>query len=245
MNRFLILAYGIVAYATFLCTILYMIGFVAGVVVPKNIDMGIQSSLLEAVIIDLALVLLFGVSHSVMARPAFKEQLTKFIPHSAERSTFVMVANVSFLILFWQWRPINTMFWSSSPPISWLLFGVSMVGWVIVFWSTFLIDHFDLFGLRQVWLNFRGVEYSSRPFVLRGLYRFVRHPLMLGFLIAFWSAPTMTLGHFLFAAAMTVYILIGIYYEERDLAKMLGEDYSRYKEQTSMIFPLKWSSKKQ
>ncbi len=245
MKKLLVLVYGIVAYAAFLCTILYMIGFVGGVLVPKNIDMGIQNSLIETVIIDLALILLFGVSHSVMARPAFKEKLTKFIPHAAERSTFVMVANVSFLILFWQWRPINTPMWSSSSPISELLFGISMVGWVIVFWSTFLIDHFDLFGLRQVWLNFRGVEYSSRPFVLRGLYRFVRHPLMLGFLIAFWFAPAMTLGHFLFAAAMTVYILIGIYYEERDLAKMLGEDYSRYKEQTSMIFPLKWSSKKQ
>ncbi len=121
-------------------------------------------------LIDLALILLFGVSHSVMARPAFKEQLTKFIPHSAERSTFVLVASLSFVILFWYWRPINTVMWSSSEPVSWLLLGVSIVGWVIVFWSTFLIDHFDLFGLRQVWLNFRGVEYSSRPFVLRGLY---------------------------------------------------------------------------
>lgn len=245
MKKLLVLVYGIVAYAAFLGTILYMIGFVGGVLVPKNIDMGIQNSLIEAVIIDLALILLFGVSHSVMARPAFKEKLTKFIPHAAERSTFVMVANVSFLILFWQWRPINTVMWSSSSPISELLFGISMVGWVIVFWSTFLIDHFDLFGLRQVWLNFRGVEYSSRPFVLRGLYRFVRHPLMLGFLIAFWFSPTMTLGHFLFASAMTVYILIGIYYEERDLAKMLGDDYLRYRGETSMIFPLKWSSKKQ
>jgi methanethiol S-methyltransferase len=245
MNRLLILAYGIVAYATFLCTILYMIGFVGSVIVPKNIDMGIQSPLLEAVLIDLALVLLFGVSHSVMARPAFKEQLTKFIPHSAERSTFVLVANIAFAILYWQWRPINTVIWSSSPPVSWLLFGVSMVGWVIVFWSTFLIDHFDLFGLRQVWLNFRDVEYTQRPFVLRGLYKFVRHPLMLGFLLAFWFAPTMTAGHLLFAIAMTVYILIGIYHEERDLAKMLGEDYLRYKEQTPMIFPIKWPSKKQ
>lgn len=243
MNRILILAYGIVAYAAFLCTILYMIGFVGGVLVPKNVDIGIQTPLSEAVLIDLALILLFGVTHSVMARPAFKEQLTKFIPHSAERSTFVMVANLTFALLYWQWRPIETVIWSSSAPVSWLLFGVSMFGWVIVFWSTFLIDHFDLFGLRQVWLSFRGVEYSQSPFVLRGLYKFVRHPLMLGFLIAFWFTPVMTGGHLLFASAMTVYIMIGIYYEERDLAKMLGEDYLRFKEQTPMIFPIKLPKK--
>lgn len=243
MNKFLIIVYGIIAYAAFLSTILYMIGFVGNVIVPKNIDMGIQSPLPEAVLVDVALVLLFGVSHSVMARPAFKQQLTKFIPHAAERSTFVLVASLVFAIIYWQWRPINTVIWTSSAPISWLLFAVSMVGWVVVFLSTFLIDHFDLFGLRQVWLNFRGFEYSQSPFVLRGLYRFVRHPLMLGFIIAFWFAPTMTLGHLLFAIAMTVYILIGIFYEERDLAKMLGEDYLRYKEQTSMIFPIKGPKK--
>jgi protein-S-isoprenylcysteine O-methyltransferase Ste14 len=245
MNRFLILAYGIFAYAAFLCTILYMIGFIGAVIVPKNIDTGIQVSLPEAALVDLALILLFGVSHSVMARPAFKQQLTKFIPHAAERSTFVLVASLVLAILYWQWRPIDTVIWTSSAPVSWLLFGVSMVGWLVVFLSTFLIDHFDLFGLRQVWLNFRGLEYSQRPFVLRGLYKFVRHPLMLGFLIAFWFAPAMTIGHLLFAIAMTIYIFVGIFYEERDLAKMLGEDYLRYKAQTSMIFPIKWSKKKQ
>ncbi len=244
MNKFLILAYGIVAYAAFLSTILYMIGFVGGVIVPKSIDMGIEGPLPEALLIDLALVLLFGVSHSVMARPAFKEQLTKFIPPAAERSTFVLVASVVLAILYWHWRPINAVIWTSAAPVSWLLSGVSIVGWVVVFLSTFLIDHFDLFGLRQVWLNFRGLEYSQRPFVLRGLYKFVRHPLMLGFLLAFWFAPAMTLGHLLFAIAMTLYISIGIFYEERDLGKMLGEDYLRYKEQTSMIFPIKWSNKK-
>lgn len=245
MKKFLILAYGIVAYAAFLCTILYMIGFIGGVIVPKSIDTGIPGSLPEAALVDLALILLFGLSHSVMARPAFKEQLTKFIPHAAERSTFVLVASLVLAILYWQWRPINTVIWTTPAPISWLLSGVSIVGWVVVFLSTFLIDHFDLFGLRQVWLNFRGLEYSERPFVLRGLYKFVRHPLMLGFLIAFWFAPAMTLGHLLFAIAMTFYIFVGIFYEERDLAKMLGEDYLRYKEQASMIFPIKWSNKKQ
>ncbi len=237
MNRLLILAYGVIAYGAFLCTILYLIGFVSGVIVPKNIDMGIPGPLAEAIFVDLILVLLFGVTHSVMARPAFKERVTKFIPDAAERSTFVLVASVVLAILFWQWQPIDTLIWSSDPPLNWLLLGVSMLGWVIVFWSTFLIDHFDLFGLRQVWLYYRGLEYSARPFVVRGLYKYVRHPLMLGFLIAFWFTPTMTLGHLLFAIAMTVYILVGVFFEERDLAKSLGEDYARYKEQTSMIFP--------
>jgi protein-S-isoprenylcysteine O-methyltransferase Ste14 len=172
-----------------------------------------------------------------MARPAFKERLTKFIPQPAERSTFVLVASIVLAILFWQWRPIDTLMWSSRPPFSWLAIGVSMLGWVIVFWSTFLIDHFDLFGLRQVWLHYRRLEYTPRPFVVRGLYKYVRHPLMLGFLVAFWFTPTMTLGHLLFAVAMTVYIIIGVFFEERDLAKSLGEQYLRYKEQTLMILP--------
>lgn len=236
MNRILILAYGVFAYAAFLGTILYMIGFVGDVIVLKNIDMGSPRPMAEALLVDVILVLLFGVSHSVMARPAFKERLTKFIPPSAERSTFVLVASIVFAILFWLWRPINSLVWNCTPPSSWLLFGISMVGWVIVFWSTFLIDHFDLFGLRQVWLNYRGVEYSARPFIVRGLYKYVRHPLMLGFLIAFWFTPTMSLG-LLFAISMTIYIFVGVFYEERDLAQFLGESYSRYKEQTSMIFP--------
>ena len=172
-----------------------------------------------------------------MARPRFKKKLTEYIPHAAERSTFVLVASIVFAILFWQWRPINTTIWTSAPPVSWLLFTVSIVGWVVVFWSTFLIDHFDLFGLRQVWLNYRGIEYAPRPFVVRSLYKYVRHPQMLGFLIAFWFAQTMTVGHLFFNVTMTAYILIGIWHEERDLSKVLGDNYLAYKEKTPMIFP--------
>jgi protein-S-isoprenylcysteine O-methyltransferase Ste14 len=237
MKRTLILAYGIFAYLAFLCAILYMIGFVNGVIVPKNIDSGIQEPLIEALLVDAALVLLFGGSHSVMARPAFKKQLTRFVPHSAERSTFVLVTSLVLATLYWQWRPINTLVWNCAPPGDWLLFGISMLGWVNVFWSTLLIDHFDLFGLRQVWLNYRGLEYSAQPFVVRGLYKFIRHPLMLGFLIAFWFTPTMTLGHLLFAITMTVYMRVGVFFEERDLAEALGDKYLVYKDQTSMIFP--------
>lgn len=235
--KLLILAYGTLTYVLAMGTILYMIGFVDCLLVPKNIDMGVPGALPEVILTNVALVALFGVSHSVMARPAFKERLIKFIPAAAERSTFVLVASIVFVLLYWQWRPEGTLLWSFSGAVGVLLFGISMLGWVIVFWSTFLIDHFDLFGMRQVWLNYRGIEYSASPFVVRGLYKYVRHPLMLGFLLAFWSAPIMTLGHLLFAIAMTVYILIGVFHEERDLSKSLGESYLQYKEETSMIVP--------
>lgn len=211
MGRVLLLAYGLFAYGAFNCIILYMIGFVSGIIVPKNIDTGIPEAPAIAILIDSALLLLFGASHSIMARPGFKEWLTRFISPTAERSTFVMVANCALAVLFWQWRPLNSVVWASPPPIDSLLFGVSMVGWVFVFWSSFLIDHFDLFGLRQVWLKYHNLEYAPRPFVVRGLYKYVRHPLMLGFLIAFWFAPTMTFGHMLFSIGMTIYILIGIF----------------------------------
>lgn len=238
MGKLLILVYGAIAYLAFLCTILYMIAFVAGVA-PKNINTGTTGSLIEAIFIDGMLVLLFGLSHSVMARPAFKEYLTRIVPRAAERSTFVLTASLVLAFLFWQWRPINTVFWNFEAPIASLLFCISMLGWVIVFWSTFLIDHFDLFGLRQVWLHYCSREYTAPSFVVRGLYKYVRHPLMLGFLIAFWFTPLMTLGHLLFALTMTVYIFIGIIHEERDLARFLGENYSKYREETSMIFPWK------
>jgi protein-S-isoprenylcysteine O-methyltransferase Ste14 len=237
MTRLLILIYGLLAYGAFFGTILYMIGFVTGIIVPKAIDSGTPAPVVEAISVDLALVLLFGATHSVMARPGFKETVTKIISPAAERSTFVLVASLVLSLLHWQWRPIETIVWECPPPLSTVVFAASMLGWLIVFGSTFLIDHFDLFGLRQVWLNFKGVECTHRPFVVRGLYKYVRHPLMLGFLVAFWCAPTMTLGHLIFSVSMTVYILIGIYFEERDLSDALGESYKTYRSSTSMIIP--------
>jgi methanethiol S-methyltransferase len=241
MAKILILAYGVFMYFWMFALILYMVGFVGGVNILKNIDWGVYAvksgSMAEAALIDVALILFFGVTHSVMARPAFKAQLTKFIPAVAERSTYVLVTNVALTLLYVLWRPIDTIIWSSNTVVGWILFGVSMIGWWIALWSTFLIDHFDLFGLRQVWLNYEGKEYTPPPFAIRGLYKYVRNPLMLGFLIAFWFTPTMTLGHLLFSVAMTVYIFIGVHYEERDLEKSLGEDYLRYKRQTSLVFP--------
>jgi len=245
MKKLLILAYGVFAYFWMFCTVLYMVGFVGGVNILKNIDWGVYAiksgSLAEAVLIDVGLVLLFGITHSVMARPAFKAQLTKVIPPAAERSTYVMVTNVVLTLLYWQWRPIDTLIWSFDSPFGWILFGISMIGWWLALWSTFLIDHFDLFGLRQVWLYYEGREYTPPPLIVRGVYKYIRNPLMLGFLIAFWFTPTMTLGHLLFAIAMTAYVFIGLHYEERDLAKSLDEDYLRYKQQTPSIFP--WSKR--
>lgn len=241
MSKFLILMYGVFAYGASLCTMVYMIGFVNGVIVPKNIDNGMAQSLFDAVCNDFGFVLLFGATHSMMARPAFKEKLAKIIPPAAERSTFVLVTSISLALLFWFWQPIDTVVWSSKG--NWLISAASMVGWIIAFWSTFLIDHFDLFGLRQVWSYYRGIEYSAPPFVVRGLYKHSRHPLMLGFLIGFWFTPTMTVGHLLFAIAMTAYIAVGIFFEERDLAKCLGDDYAAYKEQTPMLMPSIWSKR--
>ncbi len=239
MQRIIILVYGILAYCAFFATITYAIGFVTGMFVPKGIDSGALGPPLQSTLIDLVLVIFFGAAHSAMARPAFKKSITKFIPASAERSTFVLVASLQLAIVFWLWQPLTSVAWRiDSPVIAWLLNAGALVGWGLVFWSSFLINHFDLFGLRQVWLNFKGLPYSPTPFTVRGLYKYVRHPLMLGFLVAFWLTPFMTVGHLLFAASMTVYILIGIALEERDLAKYLSEEYSRYHESTAMILPL-------
>ena len=236
-SRVLILVYGIFSYLVFFGTILYLIGFVGGFIVPKNIDTGCLESPIHAIMVDLGLILLFAVQHTIMARPLFKEFISGIIPRAAERSTFVLATSSILILLFWQWRPLPFELWHLQAPISLVPFGISMLGWVIVFWSTFLIDHFDLFGLRQVWLYFSGIAYFSSPFVLRGLYMFVRHPLMLGFLIAFWFTPVMTVGHLLFALAMTGYIFMGIKHEERDLVTILGDAYERYRERTPMIFP--------
>lgn len=238
MNRLAILLYGVLAYVAFLLAIVYMMGFTNNAVVPKGIDDGSTDSIALALVVDVALILFFGVAHSGMARPAFKAKLTKVISTTAERSTYVLFASLQFAILFWFWQPISTTVWKvDSPPIEWLLRGISLFGWVLVFWSTFLIDHFDLFGLRQVWLNLRNEPYTQKPFTARSLYKYIRHPLMLGFLIAFWATPYMTLGHLVFAGAMTTYILIGIAFEERDLVKHLGAEYIKYRDKTAMLLP--------
>jgi len=239
MTRNFVLIYGIIAYLGFLFTILYAIGFVGNWVVPKAIDTGIEGPIGQAILINVVLLSLFAVQHTIMARPAFKAWWTKIIPEPIERSTFVLAANLLLLLLFWQWRPMPIEIWRiDQPVISLLLQGLSLVGWAMVFYSSFLIDHFDLFGLRQVILHFRGKDYAHPSFAVRSLYRWIRHPLMAGFLVAFWFTPTMTQGHLLFALVTTGYIFFGICVEERDLVKVLGEDYAKYRQRTAMIFPL-------
>jgi protein-S-isoprenylcysteine O-methyltransferase Ste14 len=238
MGRVLAFAYGVVCYAVFFLTFLYLIGFVAGVYVPKGIDDGVMTAPALAIVINLALIAAFGVQHTIMARKGFKSWLTKFLSPAVERSTFVLAASLVLMLLYWQWRPLTTVVWSVSDPTAvdllWVLY---VAGFGLVLATTFIIDHFDLFGLRQVWMNLLRRQYVHPPFRVTWLYRFVRHPLYVGLLIAFWSAPTMTLGRLVFALGMTVYILIGIRYEERDLVRFIGEDYRRYRERVPMLVP--------
>jgi methanethiol S-methyltransferase len=238
MARLISLAYGVTVYGFFFVTLLYLIGFVGDVVAPKTINSGEAGPLWLAVLVDVLLVALFGVQHGVMARPAFKKWWTRLVPEPVERSTFVLAASAVLCLMFWQWRPITSAVWEVDAPFGrYLLHGLAVAGWGLMLLSSFLIDHFDLFGLRQVVLHARRMPYTQHPFVERSVYRLVRHPLMLGLLIAFWATPTMTVGHMLFAIAMTVYILIGIHMEERDLVRSLGSPYRDYQARTAKLIP--------
>ena len=230
--------YGAVAYLTFLITILYAIGFVEGLVVPKDIDTGAKSPLFSALAINLALMSLFAVQHSVMARKSFKQWWTRFIPEPVERSTYVLFSSLALLLLVWQWRPMPAVVWHvPEPEMAAVITGLSFLGWAIVFTSTYLINHFELFGLLQVTNHLTGREASPPVFRTPLFYKFVRHPIYLGFIIAFWAAPTMTVGRLLFAAVTTAYIFVGIWLEERDLTALFGDDYRRYRERVSMLLP--------
>jgi protein-S-isoprenylcysteine O-methyltransferase Ste14 len=242
MSRVAFLLYGVVAYLLFLAAFLYAVGFVGNLYVPKGIDDGTVGPLSTAIVINVLLLLLFALQHNVMARPWFKDWWTRYVPRPIERSTYVAAASLILLLLYWQWRPMPTLVWHVANPIGrgvlWTLF---FSGWAIVLVSSFAIDHFDLFGLKQVWMHFQRREPEEAPFSERSLYRWVRHPLMLGFIIAFWAAPTMSQGRLLFAVVTTLWILIAIQIEERDLVNGLGEPYRRYRERTSMLVPSFWS----
>ena len=235
--------YGVMSYGLFLGTILYAIAFVGGLPAPKTIDSGPADPLVPSLIVNALLLGLFAFQHSVMARPAFKRWWTRFVPHSVERTTYVLLASLILVLLFWQWRPMPEPVWSVTRPAGvMVLQGIFWLGWGLVFLSTFLINHFELFGLRQVYARLLGHTLPEPVFRTPLLYKRVRHPLYLGFLLAFWAAPSMTQGHLLFAVATTGYILLGIYLEERDLVAMFGDQYRRYREQVSMLVP--WPGRK-
>ena len=237
-KRLLFFVYGLAAYLVFLVTFLYAIGFVGGFVVPRRLDGPLEASWPKAIAIDVLLLTVFAVQHSVMARRWFKERWTQIVPWAIERSTYVLCASLALLLLFWQWQPIGVQIWSIESPAAraaiWTLFAA---GWATVLIVTFLINHFDLFGVRQVWLPLTGQPYRPVEFRTPLPYRYVRHPLYLGFLLAFWMTPTMTLAHLLFALVTTAYIVLAIQFEERDLLHEHGNDYQEYRQAVPMLLP--------
>lgn len=237
MNRYLAVLYGTLCYTLFLVVFLYLIAFVGGLV-PRSVDNALPAPVGWAVLIDVVLVTLFAVQHSVMARPAFKRWWTRVVPEPIERSTYVLAASLVLVLLYWQWRELPTVVWDVTwTPARLGLWALFFLGWAIVLASTFMINHFELFGLKQVLAAWRARPSAETGFRTTLLYRVVRHPLMLGFIIAFWAAPTMTAGHLLFAAVMTGYILLALQIEEHDLMAALGTQYAEYRKRVPMLIP--------
>lgn len=238
MKRLLIIGYGIASYLLFVVSFLYAIAFVGNFVVPRTVDSAIAAPIAEAVLVNLLLLSVFAIQHSVMAWPWFKDRWTRIVPHAIERSTYVLLSSLALLLLYWQWRTMPAIVWNvestAGRAILWALF---WAGWATVFASTFMINHFDLFGLRQVWLNWRGRPYRELGFQTVMFYRVIRHPIMARFIVAFWATPTMTAGHLLFAAVSTAYILVAIQLEERDLVDHLGDPYLNYRRRVGMLVP--------
>ena len=237
ISRLLILLYALVSYALFTVSFLYALGFVGNYVVPKSIDVGSPVNWGDAIVVNLLLMSLFAIQHSVMARPGFKRWSAKFLPAACERSTYVLLSSLILLLLFWQWRPIPTVIWQTDGLLAWLLTSVHWLGWLIAFASTHMIDHFGLFGLRQAFSVLKAAELPNQSFKTPLLYKIVRHPIMLGFLLAFWATPVMTSGHLLFALANTAYILVALQFEERDLIAEFGETYRQYRRRVPMLVP--------
>ncbi|HJW39680.1 MAG TPA: isoprenylcysteine carboxylmethyltransferase family protein [Rhizomicrobium sp.] len=239
MTKFFSFLYGVVAYVVFFATFLYAVGFVDGLVVPKTIDtVAFDTPIGIAVVINFALMAAFAIQHSVMARTGFKAFVTRCLPRAIERSTYVLLASLLLLLLFWQWRAIPAVVWRiDDPVVARAVLALSLFGWAIVLFSTFLINHFELFGLHQVANNLTGQPMPQPRFRTPLLYKLVRHPLYLGFFIAFWAAPVMTQGHLLFAAVTTAYVFFGILLEERDLVALFGEEYRAYRKRVPMVLP--------
>lgn len=236
-SRLTAFLYGVVGYLFFLAAFLYAVGFLGNFLVPKSIDSGAESPFVQALAINVALLGVFAVQHSIMARQWFKSAWTRIVPRPVERSTYVLLSSLALLLLFWKWQPMGGVIWNAESTLGRVVLNVPFAaGWVIVLVSTFLINHFDLFGLRQVWLYLRGKPYTPLGFRAPALYRYVRHPLYVGWLLVFWSAPVMTAAHLVFAIATTAYILLAIQFEERDLARLHGE-YAEYRRRVPMIVP--------
>jgi len=238
MKRIIAFAYGVACYGVFFATLLYAIGFLGNFGVPKSIDSGREGSVFTALVIDGLLLALFALQHSIMARPWFKRVWTRIVPVPVERSTYVLFSSLALLLMFWQWRPVGGVIWDiDGETARMIVFGLYAAGLLIVLLSTFLINHFDLFGLRQVYLYLTGREYTQLEFRTPFFYRYVRHPLYVGWLLAFWAAPVMTVAHLFFAVMTTAYILVAIQFEERDLIDTHGEKYQQYRKQVPMIIP--------
>jgi protein-S-isoprenylcysteine O-methyltransferase Ste14 len=244
LGRVTIFLYGVFCYLVFFATFLYAIAFLGDFGVPKSIDSGAQGSLGRALAVDVLLLGLFAVQHSLMARPWFKRAWTRIVPPAAERSTYVLFASVAMILLFWKWQPMGGLIWQLDTEVGRLVaYGIYAFGWALLLLATFLIDHFDLFGLRQVYLYLRGRPYTGLQFRTPLLYRYVRHPIYVGWLCIFWATPQMTVAHLVFALATTAYILIAISWEERDLLSAHGETYQRYREQVPKLIPIKFGKK--
>ena len=239
MKKYIILFYGIVAYLVFLIAFLYAIGFVSNIIVPKSIDSGSETTFLYSIFINVILLSVFALQHSIMARPKFKEWFNSIFSQAMERSTYILLSSLALILIYWQWQPITTIIWETENTVlSGIITGIFFLGWLIVLLSTFMINHFELFGLAQIFDNLTNKQTANPKFQTNYLYKIIRHPIMLGFLIAFWATPTMTVGHLLFSLVTTMYIFIAVkYLEEKDLRKFIGEKYETYQKEVPMIVP--------
>lgn len=245
MKKIITFLYGVIAYIIFLVAFLYAIGFVGNIIVPKSIDSGTETTLLQSILINVVLLSLFALQHSIMARPSFKKWWTQIIGKTIERSTYVLLASLSLILLYWKWQPLKTEIWNiENETIALLITGLFFLGWIIVLLSTFMINHFELFGLKQLVDNFKNKQPQSPEFQVNYFYTLVRHPIMLGFLIAFWATPVMTVGHLLFTIVTSLYIFIAVkYLEEKDLKKSIGKAYEDYQKKVPMFIPFSKSAK--